>query len=272
MSSSGISEYERSLLLSHPLREPIIENIIRTMQLPSSSSGLDIGCGIGLNTFMLAEAMGPAGRVVGLDAGEEFLQRARLLLQNRPAIKARVAFILGDARDLPFADNSFDWACSIDCLGAIPADPLILLKEINRVVKPGGKVCLAIWSSQMLLPGYPQTEARLNSTSAGIAPFAVGMPPERHFMRTAGWLRQAGFTDIWSRTFLRDVCSPLSNEIIAALTDLFTMRWGSCEEEVSPEIWHDYQRLCNPESDGFILHIPEYYGFFTYSLFSGRVM
>jgi hypothetical protein len=138
-------------------------------------------------------------------------------------------------------------------------------------VKPGGKLCLAIWSSQMLLPGYLLLEARLNATSAGIAPFAAGMAPERHIMRAPEWFRKAGFTDIQALTLLRDICPPLCDEIIAGLTDLFSMRWGSCQKEVAPEIWHDYQRLCNPDSPDFILHNSDYYAFFTYSLFSGRV-
>lgn len=70
---------------------------------------------------------------------------------------------------------------------------------------------------------------------------------------------------------LSDVCPPLSTEIIAALADLFAMRWGGCEKEVAPEVWQSYRRLCNPNSDEFILHNPDYYAFFTYTLFSGRV-
>lgn len=272
MTSSDIYDYARSLLLSHPLRKPVIESIIDSMQLPASSHGLDIGCGIGLNTFPLAESLGPTGKVVGLDAEEGFLAKARSLLHNKPLIKERVAFTEGDARHLPFADNSFDWACSIDCVGAVDLDPVILLKEMRRVVRPGGRVFIALWSSQLLLPGYPLLEARLNANFSGIAPFTVGMPPHRHILRAAAWLRLADLADIRVSTWPRDVCAPLSNEIVAALADLFTMRWGSCEKEVTPEIWQDYRRLCDPDSSDFILHDPDYYAFFTYSLFSGRVV
>lgn len=272
MNFSDISGYEKSLLLSQPLREPIIKNIIQSMQLPASSFGLDIGCGIGFNTFMLAEALGSEGSVIGLDAEEEFLARAQLLLQKKTEIKERVDFTKGDARCLPFSDKSFDWACSIDCVGALDFDPVMLLKELYRVVRPGGRVFIIIWSSQMLLPGYPLLEAQLNATSAGIAPFAVGMASERHIMRAPEWFRQASFTDIRSQTLLRDICSPLSAEIIAAITDLFMMRWGSIEKEVSPKLWYDYRCLCNSESPDFILKTFDYYAFFTYSVFSGRVM
>lgn len=268
MDNIDMSGYVNSLRLAQPLREPIMRNLFESMHLPAGSYGLDAGCGIGLNTIMLAEVIGPAGRIVGLDSEEEMLAKAESLL-NRAELNGRITLEKGDARQLPFPDNSFDWACSIDCIGALPIDPVRLLKELRRVLKPGGTVFLAIWSSQLLLPGYPLLEARLNATSDGIAPFKTGMEPGRHIMRAPAWFSQAGFADIRARTLVRDICAPLSAEIVAALTDLFQMRWGSIENEVSPELWHDYQRLCNPDSPDFILQIPDYYAFFTYSVFSG---
>jgi len=67
MASYNLLAYINSLLLSQPLREPLMQEAIQLMELPVSSYGLDVGCGIGLNTFMLAEAVGPDGRIVGLD-------------------------------------------------------------------------------------------------------------------------------------------------------------------------------------------------------------
>lgn len=262
--------YMRSLLLSQPLRQTIMKDIIQSMQLPAASYGLDLGCGIGLNTTILAEALGSDGKIMGLDSNDNLLHKARSLL-SKSDVNERISFETGDARSLPFPDQSFDWACSIDCVGAIDSDPVLLLKELRRVVKPGGRVFLIIWSSQLLLPGFPLLEARLNATSAGIAPFAADMAPKRHIMRAAGWFKRAGFTDNRAQTFVSDICPPLSNEIIAAMIDLFTMRWGGIKKEVAPELWHDYQRLCNPDSPDFILNIPEYYAFFTYSVFSGHI-
>lgn len=270
MDSIDMSGYVNSLLLSQPLRESIMRDVIKSMQLPAASYGLDVGCGIGLNTIVMAEALGSGGRVVGLDNGEVLLMKARAVI-SESEVSERISLKKGDARNLPFPDQCFDWACSIDCVGALDLDPALLLKELRRVVKPGGKVCIAIWSSQMILPGYPLLETRLNASSAGIAPFAVGMAPERHIMRALGWFKQNGFTDNRAKTFVRDICPPLNDKIVAALTDLFTMRWGSNAKEVSPEVWHDYQRLCQPASPDFILRNPDYYAFFTYSLFSGQV-
>lgn len=123
----------------------------------------------------------------------------------------------------------------------------------------------------MLLPGYPLLEAQLNATAAGIAPFKNGMAPDRHIMRAPQWFWPAGFQDIQTHTYAMDVCSTLSAEIIAAVSDLFIMRWGSSEMEMSPELRHDYRRLCHPDSTECILNVPGYYAFFTYTVFSARV-
>jgi demethylmenaquinone methyltransferase/2-methoxy-6-polyprenyl-1,4-benzoquinol methylase len=50
---------------------------------------------------------------------------------------------------------------------------------------------------------------------------------------------------------------------------LFQMRWPGVEAELSPEDGAAYRRLCLPESPEFVLGHPDYYGFFTYSMFCG---
>jgi len=77
--------------------------------------------------------------------------------------------------------------------------------------------------------------------------------------------------DVNVRTFAGDVCAPLSKEMRSALTSLIEMRWVDVRAELSEGDWAEYQRLCLPESPEFILGIPDYYAFFTYSMFRGRV-
>ncbi|RZN36069.1 MAG: DUF2283 domain-containing protein [Methanosarcinales archaeon] len=85
--------------------------------------------------------------------------------------------------NLPFDDDTFNWVWSANCAGYAPGEPLPLLKELARVVKPGGRALTLAWSSQQLLPGYPVLEAHLNATSSGIAPLAKGTAHELHFSR-----------------------------------------------------------------------------------------
>jgi demethylmenaquinone methyltransferase/2-methoxy-6-polyprenyl-1,4-benzoquinol methylase len=49
------------------------------------------------------------------------------------------------------------------------------------------------------------------------------------------------------------------------------MLWGEPQPGVAPEDWAEYQRLCRPQSPDFILDLADYYGFFTYTMFRGKV-
>jgi ubiquinone/menaquinone biosynthesis C-methylase UbiE len=262
--------YAHALYLSDFLREPTIRSAIQALRLPPGSRGLDAGCGIGSHTLLLAEAVAPDGHVTGLD-----LRPAVLALARETAAKSRlsqyVSFQEGDVRRLPFDADTFDWVWSVDCVGYAPGEPVPLLRALARVVKPGGSVAILAWSSQQLLPGHPLLEARLNATSLGIAPFVKGKRPELHFFRALGWFRDAGLQEPRARTFVGDVHAPLSDDIRSALLSLLEMRWGEPQSELSQEDWTEYQRLSQPSSPDLILDLPDYYAFFTYSMFTGRV-
>jgi ubiquinone/menaquinone biosynthesis C-methylase UbiE len=267
---SDMEAYIQSLLVTEPLAGQIIPSAIQSLGLPLGSHGLDAGCGIGLQALSLAKEVGPEGHVTGLDLSPELLSYARGIAAGA-GLAEQVAFKAGDVRRLPFADGSFDWAWSANCVGYAPLEPLPLVRELARVVKPGGKVAILAWSSEMLLPGFPLLEARLSATSAGMAPFGAGMAPESHFLRALGWFRAAGLEAPAAKTFLGQACAPLSGELRQALMALIEMRWPGVEVELSVEDCAEYRRLCLPESPDFILHRPDYYAFFTYSMFSGWV-
>jgi len=267
---SEIDRYVQRLIVTNPLRDRVIREAIQAMQLPLESHGLDAGCGIGLQALSLAEAVGPQGHVTGLDIKPEFLTNAEKLAE-KVGLSEQVSFKLGDIHKLPFEDNTFDWLWSADCVGYPAEKPLPLMNGLARVVKPGGQIGLLIYSSQMLLPGYPLIEAQLNATSAGIAPFHTRMGPETHYLRALGWFREAGLEDASVRTFVESIHAPLDEKMCDALTALIEMRWEGAESEVSPDVWSEYQRLSQPDSPDFILKLPDYYAFFTYSLFCGRI-
>jgi SAM-dependent methyltransferase len=173
--------------------------------------------------------------------------------------------------NLPFDDEAFDWAWSVDCVGYPAGDFLPSLRELARVVKPGGTVAILGWSSQCVLPGYPLLEARLNATCSRLAPYVTGKPPKSHFLRALGSFDEAGLKETEGGTFVGDVHAPLSDGIRRALVVVFEMLWGERQPEVSPKDWEEYRRLCRPESPEFILNLSDYYAFFTYSMFRGKV-
>jgi ubiquinone/menaquinone biosynthesis C-methylase UbiE len=256
------------------LREAPIRAAIEALRLPPGSRGLDIGCGTGDPALMLAEATGPEGHVTGLDISWPVLETAHRKA-SQSACTDRIAFVQGDLNALPIAAGAFDWAWSVDCVGYPSGDLLPILMDMRRVVRPGGVIALLAWTSQQLLPGYAMLEARLNATCSAYAPFLESQAPQAHFQRALHWFSQAGLTDATCTTFVGQVQAPLRPEIRPDFRDglalLFEMLWGGAIRQASKADREAYHRLCTPSSADFIADIPEYCGFFTYTMFTGRV-
>jgi ubiquinone/menaquinone biosynthesis C-methylase UbiE len=265
----NVESYIQNALVSEPLRKPTIRAMIKALHLPGGSRGLDAGCGIGLQCLLLADEVGRNGHVTGLDISAEMLNYGREIAKEA-GLSARISFQKGDVARLPFDNNAFDWVWSSDCVGYGPWEPLPLLKELARVVKPGGIVAIAAWSSEELLPGYPRLEAHLEATSAGMAPFVQGKKPELHFLRALGWFHELGLKEPEARVFADSVCAPLNDELRRALEALFDMRWPGVSAELSSEDLAEFQRLCRPDSPDYILNLSDYYAFFTYTMFWGK--
>ena len=270
-SNHSEKEYAKQLLKTGRLLEGAIRQAIRALQLEQGSVGLDAGCGIGTHTIQLGEAVGPGGKVTGLDISPGFLDLARKTAHQNGML-GKLNFQQGDMLDLPFEDNTFDWVWCKDSLWpGLGKDPVAGLKEFARVVRPGGIIAVLYWSSQMLLPGYPELEARLMVAFTETTPYLKDVPPDRHFLRALGWMQSVGLQDIGVRSFAADAYAPLAPEIRDAIDTCFQMFFGNLEPHVSQEDWALFQRLCNSESGDYLLNRPDYYCFLNYSMFYGRV-
>jgi ubiquinone/menaquinone biosynthesis C-methylase UbiE len=98
---------------------------------------LEIGPGTGYYTVDLARWLGADGAVEIFDIQQEMLDHT--LERAREGGVANVHATLGDARSLPYEDDSYDAAILITTLGEIP-DQDVALREVNRVLKPGGRL------------------------------------------------------------------------------------------------------------------------------------
>lgn len=99
---------------------------------------VDVATGTGDLAAQFARAVGPAGHVVGVDFCLPFLERAPAKLQALDGA-APASFAAGDALRLPFADGRFDVASIAFGIRNV-ADPVACLRELARVVRPGGNV------------------------------------------------------------------------------------------------------------------------------------
>ncbi|MDQ1178762.1 class I SAM-dependent methyltransferase [Rhodococcus sp. SORGH_AS_0301] len=118
---------------------------------PDVSVVLDVACGPGNFSRSLAEAMltGAHGRplvtgldvseplVIGLDASEPMIARASADTDD----DEHVAYLLGDAREIPFEDDAVDAVCCYAALYLVP-EPYRVLDEMIRVLRPGGRIAL----------------------------------------------------------------------------------------------------------------------------------
>jgi ubiquinone/menaquinone biosynthesis C-methylase UbiE len=119
----------------HPL---ITRDRLRQILEPESGERvLEIGPGTGYYTLDLAEWVGPDGAVEIFDIQQEMLDHTMERARERGISNLHPT--LGDARSLPYDDDSFDAVALTTVLGEIP-DQDAALREINRVLKPGGRL------------------------------------------------------------------------------------------------------------------------------------
>lgn len=133
---------------------------------------LDVACGTGILAREIAPRIGSAGRVVGVDPNPGMVAVAKRLA---PAIEWRE----GVAESLPFPDQSFDAVVSQFSLMFF-TDRRQALREMLRVLTPGGRLAVAVWDSLDNIPAYASEVALLERTAgrrgadALRAPFVLG--------------------------------------------------------------------------------------------------
>ncbi len=111
---------------------------------------LDAGCGAGRTTIALARVIGE-GRVTAFDRfdADYIDDGGRALLEHNLKVAGlvdRVSIVRGDLTSLPFDSNHFDVAISTNAFDHLGADKQAALAEINRVLRPGGRFLMAVWT------------------------------------------------------------------------------------------------------------------------------
>lgn len=167
------------------------EAIVAAAKVEPGMRVLDIACGTGEPAISIATLLAGTGEVIGIDIAEGSLQLARQRAAHRNLTNIR--FEQADAHQLPFKDNSFD---RVTCRLGIMffADLPNALRQMHRVLKPGGRIALLAWGP-MGQPYFSSTIGTLLRNLPGAAlpesgkkMFAFGQPG-----LLARSLRSAGF-------------------------------------------------------------------------------
>ena len=121
--------------LTEPLFSPFSDWLAELCNIEKGMHVLDIGCGIGVSTFSILKMIGQKGKVIGMDISPRLISQA---LQRKGEMKIpNISFMLGNAEDLDFPNNTFDCIVSNFVLQQVD-DRIKAIQEMKRVLRPGG--------------------------------------------------------------------------------------------------------------------------------------
>ena len=213
--------------------------LLREISIPEKPVCLDVGCGTGISTFELAKRIRGGGAIYGIDFSELMIGQAKRSAERLglPDIK----FSTGDAEKLDFPDSMFDLVLSNQTLPFIP-DKQKALKEMHRVLKPGGETALLFYGGpvyQEILkialevacrhPEYPQfmkavvefrdeliqlVDAVDLFESAGFMDHMIYGRDQLVFVDPSFWLKRGMLWDIWRSGLPPDAVDSIRDEIM----------------------------------------------------------
>lgn len=145
---------------------------------------LDIGAGTGDAGFLIADRLGPSGAVLVADLSEAMVDGARR--RARQLGYGNVDAVVMDALDLDLADGVVDAVLCRWTLYLLP-DPALALREMARVVRPGGRVAIGVWAEAERNPLVPMLVRELVARGHMEPP-----PAETHTLDLVPMLTDAG--------------------------------------------------------------------------------
>ncbi len=181
-----------SVLRSHRWRTAANSAAYLLPELRPGQRVLDVGCGPGTITADLAAAVGPEGRVTGLDSAGGVLAQGRAAAAERGL--RNVEFTVGDVQALDHPDDSFDVVHAHQVLQHL-GDPVGALREMRRVCRPGGVVAArdADYAAMTWHPVSPVLDEWL-ALYRRVAGANGGEPDAGR--RLHAWAREAGFGEV----------------------------------------------------------------------------
>jgi ubiquinone/menaquinone biosynthesis C-methylase UbiE len=225
--------------------------------LARSARVLDVGCGDGFFTRLLSERMGPEGALTGVDADVEAVEEAR-----KRGVRAGVSveWRLGWMEHLPFRDGSFDFVwCARDLAEVF--EPLDAVREMVRVLRPGGVLALAGNDAfhRFILPWPPSSElifraAEFRALQAG------GRRAGKHYLgRSLRWfLGEAGLSACAERAFSGSRQAPLSEDARVFMDGYLQTLRRRIQAHLPEAVFSEKCEVLKPCSPSYLLKEPSF--------------
>jgi SAM-dependent methyltransferase len=257
---TDMPEYAPMLTAYHRAHAAEMRAMVEDLPVQAGDCVLDIPCGDGAYTLLLAEKVGSSGSVVGIDLSASYVELARARA-DQPAEATHIRFQVGDIASLPFDENTFDLIWCAQSMYSLP-DPLDALREMRRVVRPGGTVSVFEDDTlhQVLLPwpvelelAVRQAQLRsMDSRATAASKFFIGRDL-RSTLAAAG-LRN---TIVTPYTSIRH--APLSADERTYLAWYFAVLSSHARPYLKPDVGAWFERLLDPTSAAYLLDQPDFY-------------
>lgn len=174
---------------AQPTAQSYKQTITEQLAVSIGATILDVGCGTGQDALDLAQAVGPHGRVIGIDSSETMLQEARA---RAAQTQLPVEYVLADATQLPFADASFD-ACQASRVFGHLREPERALAEMVRVARTGARIVVADGDMDLIAVDIPDRALARKVLHAACDQMVQGWIGRQ----MPGLFRAAGLSTIW---------------------------------------------------------------------------
>jgi ubiquinone/menaquinone biosynthesis C-methylase UbiE len=185
--------YERALV--GPLFRPFAEQLVARIAPLRDDSVIDVACGTGIVARIMRERLGGDARIVGVDLAPAMLAVAR-------AVDQTIDWRQGNATALPVdAGEHFTVVTCHQGLQFMPDKPAVI-REMRRVLAPGGRVAIATWSSLADLPGMRDLNAVVERHVGPIVDSRHSFGDAEALTRL---LAEGGFRDVHAQTLAHDV-------------------------------------------------------------------
>lgn len=222
---------------------------------------LDLGCGPGLWTHLLAEKVKPNGRVVGLDFSPDLINYAVENLEKDP-LSNIIEFRKDDFHDASFDNDTFDLVFFSNCFAYV-TDYFKIIEEMKRVTKNGGRIAAKDFDGGLFIvhPIEPQLSLKILTAAAQALKENPLEPPFDNFTgrKLHGLFLQAGLKDVSTKSHAIQKLSPLIPEAKRYIAGNAEWHAKIGTPYLSEEDLKQWRTHFDPNSDNYILDLEEFY-------------
>jgi len=248
------------LLDHHRAKEGQRRGVVDDLNLKPGDTVLDLGCGPGLWTSLLAEKVGPAGRVVGLDSDTDFIRYASENITD--LYEQIIEFHEGDFRSIPFEDDSFDLVLFGNCFSYV-ADHQKVFEEQKRVTKKGGRIAVKDFEGSVLVvhPIEPLLTLKVITAAAKGLKESPPDPPFDNFsgQKLRDLLLKASLKKVSTASYAVQMVPPLTPEAKRYITCNAKWYADKGRHYLLEEDFKQWQACFDPASEEYILDSEGFY-------------